>query len=202
VLDRFSQNCRKALVAAEREARFLGHGQVATEHVLLGILRVQESCAARGLRMMGVTYAKARRRVVALLDAGPGLVEGPLSFTPRVREILEDAFTGAVWSHRLGEALVGPSFEPSPSTPWDTPVSTSAPRLSTGCAQVSTENLLLAMIANGEGVAAHVLAELGVTLDKAAVATTEARFPRPEGFTLPPPFRQADTWPPSPPATN
>ena len=53
-----------------------------------------------------------------------------------------------------------------------------------------------------EGIAVHVLAELGVSLEKAAVATTEARFPRPEGFTLPPPFRQADTWPPSPPATN
>ena len=138
MLERFSENCRKALVAAEREARRSRHGQVATEHVLLGLLRVDESCAARGLRLMGVTYAKARRRVAALVDAGPGRVEGPLSFTPRVREIPEDAFTGAAWSHRLGEALAGPSFEPSLSTPWDTPVSINAPRLSTGCAQVST----------------------------------------------------------------
>jgi ATP-dependent Clp protease ATP-binding subunit ClpC len=202
VLDRFSENCRKGLVAAEREARRLGHRQIATEHVLLGLLRVEGSCAARGLRLMGVSYAKARRRVTALVDAGPGRVEGPLAFTPRVREILEDAFTGAVWSHRLGEALTGPSFEPSSSTPWDTPISAGAPRLSTGCGKVSTENVLLALIANGDGVAAHVLADLGVTLEKAAVATTEARFPRPERSTLRMPFRATDTWPPSPPAKN
>jgi ATP-dependent Clp protease ATP-binding subunit ClpC len=193
VIDRFSENCRKALVAAEREARMLGHGQVATEHVLLGLLRVEASCASRALRLMGVTYAKARRRVTSLVDVDPGRSEGPLAFTPRVREIVEDAFTGAVWSQRLGKSLVGPSFEPSPE---------SLSLVSCGQARVSTENLLLALIAHGEGVAARVLAEFGVDLTKAAVATTHVRFPRPEGFELRLPFRQEPGWPPSPPAEN
>jgi ATP-dependent Clp protease ATP-binding subunit ClpC len=191
VIDRFSENCRRVLVAAEREARFLGHGQIATEHVLLGLLRVEASCASRALRMMGVTYGKTRRRVTSLVDAGPGRSESPLAFTPRVREILEDAFTGAIWSQRLGESLVGPSFEPSPS---------SLSRVSCGQAFVSTENLLLALIAHGEGVAARLLAELGVDLAKAAVATMNVRFPRPQTYDVP--FGYEPGWPPSPPAEN
>jgi ATP-dependent Clp protease ATP-binding subunit ClpC len=47
VIERFSLHCRQALVAAEQEARSLKHGQIATEHVLLGLLRVEESVAAR-----------------------------------------------------------------------------------------------------------------------------------------------------------
>jgi ATP-dependent Clp protease ATP-binding subunit ClpC len=40
----------RRLPAAEREARALGHRAVATEHLLLGLLRVDESVAARALR--------------------------------------------------------------------------------------------------------------------------------------------------------
>jgi ATP-dependent Clp protease ATP-binding subunit ClpC len=176
VIDRFSENCRRVLVAAEREARFLGHGQIATEHVLLGLLRVEASCASRALRMMGVTYGKTRRRVTSLVDAGPGRSEGPLAFTPRVREILEDAYTGSVWLPRVAQTDVqGPVLEQ--------PL---APRLRQPRREVRGEELLFALLAHGEGVAARILGDFGVDLDKLAVAIQRARFPEAARFVFPP----------------
>jgi ATP-dependent Clp protease ATP-binding subunit ClpC len=200
VIDRFSPRCRRALVAAEREARSLKHGHIATEHLLLGLLRVEDCVAARALRLTGVTYPKARRRITRLVDAGSERPKGPLPFTPRVREIIEDAFTGSVWTLRLGQSLVGAPFAPSPKTPWGTPVLTEAPRLSQGRVKVCTENLLLALIADGEGVAARVLADLGIDLETAAVATQNVRSPRLEAPMSP--FEQPAGWPPSPPKQN
>jgi ATP-dependent Clp protease ATP-binding subunit ClpC len=119
--------------------------------------------AAQALRMMGVTYRKARRRITALVDVGPVKPAGALAFTPRVREVLEDAFTGTMWSQQLGAALVDPAFRAS--QPLGRPF------------EIRSEQLLLALVAHGEGVAAHVLAELGVDIATAATATTHVRFP-------------------------
>jgi len=49
-----------------------------------------------------------------------------------------------------------------------------------------------------EGVAAHALSDLGVDLDKVAVASQYARSPYP---TFGPPFKQTE-WPPAPPKRN
>jgi ATP-dependent Clp protease ATP-binding subunit ClpC len=47
VIEDFSSDARRALAASEREARLLKHPHVATEHLLLGLLRVEDSIAAR-----------------------------------------------------------------------------------------------------------------------------------------------------------
>jgi ATP-dependent Clp protease ATP-binding subunit ClpC len=175
LLERFSSHARHALAAAEGEARALDHPRVATEHLLLGLLRVDESIAARALRLLDVTYEAALARTLELVEVGADPVHGRLSFDSQVREVVEDAFTGAVWIPSLGRTLVGASFSPSPTTPWGTPVSSEAPRLSQGRVKIRTEDLLLALIAHGEGVAAQVLADSGVDLERAAVAVTEVR---------------------------
>jgi ATP-dependent Clp protease ATP-binding subunit ClpA len=200
VIERFSLRCRQALSSAEREARLLKHGQIATEHLLLGLLKVEDSTAARALRLLGITHRKARRRIVSLIDLGADRVDSPIAFTPRVREILEDAFTGCVWTQRLGESLVGASFEPSSETPWGTAVSRRAPRLAERRVEVRTEQLLLALLAHGEGVAAHVLSQFGVDLEKAAVAIQSVRFPKPARMF--PLVEESGQWPPVPPEAS
>ena len=164
MIQRFSTHAREALAAAEREARSLKHGQIGTEHVLLGLLRIEESRAAQALRLMGVTHRKARRRIIALVDVGAAKPAGALAFTPRVLEVLEDAFTGVIWSQQLGAACVNPAFRASQ------PIGRQF--------RVRSEQLLLALIAHGEGVAARVLADLGVDIAKAATATTHLHMPQ------------------------
>jgi hypothetical protein len=53
--------------------------------------------------------------------------------------------------------------------------------------------VLLALIAQGEGVAERVLADLGVDLEKTAVATTNVRLPRPAQELFAPRL----DWPPN-----
>jgi len=176
VIDRFSTHARQALAAAESEARSLKHAQIGTEHVLLGLLRVEESVAAQALRLLGVTHRKARRRISALVDAGAGKPAAPPAFTPRVREVLEDAFTGAIWSQQLGGRVRDPAARASQSIgrPFE----------------VRSEHLLLALIAHGEGVAWRVLTDLGVDVEKAAAATMHVRCPAPVRELFAP-------WPPA-----
>jgi ATP-dependent Clp protease ATP-binding subunit ClpA len=178
LLERFSSHAREALAAAEGEARALKHREVATEHLLLGLLRVEESVGARALGALGVTYEGARTRTLQLVEAGAEEVDGRLSFDAHVREVIEDAFTGAVWMPRLGQSLMGKSVTPSTTTPWGTEISAEAPRLSHGRGRVRTEDLLMALVAYEEGIAARVLTGYGVDLARAVAASTEVRSGR------------------------
>jgi ATP-dependent Clp protease ATP-binding subunit ClpC len=202
MFERYTEKARRVIFFARYEASQFGSPYIETEHLLLGLLRVEDSLAARALGLLAVTHGKVRRRVVRLVDVGAARPQGSLPFTPRVRELIEDAFTGAVWTQRLGESLVGTAFRPSRETPWGTPVSVEAPRLSQSRVEVRSEDLLLALIAHGEGVAAHVLGELAVDLEKAAVAVQSVRFPRPEGHSLGAAVEAPTQWPPAPPKQN
>jgi ATP-dependent Clp protease ATP-binding subunit ClpC len=60
----------KALQMACLEARQLDHGQVDTEHLLLGLSRDPEGGAARILSDLGVGYEDVRRRISETRTAG------------------------------------------------------------------------------------------------------------------------------------
>jgi len=77
------------------------------------------------------------------------------------------------------------------------PVDPAAPRFAQGRAEIRTEQLLLALIAHEEGVATHALSQLGVDLERAAVATTAIRFPRPAAALW-----SFGEWPPAAPKTG
>jgi ATP-dependent Clp protease ATP-binding subunit ClpC len=188
VIQDFSIDARRALAASEREARLLKHHQVATEHLLLGLLRVEDSIAARALRSLGVSYGKARRQVARLVDTGTESVAGPLAFTPRAREIIEDAFNGSTWL----PLVVATSLDARMPRPLSSP----APRLrASRRREVQADELLFALLAHGEGVAAHVLDRLGVDLEKLAVAVHRARLPdAPQNIV----FEGSLPWPPDP----
>lgn len=75
-LQGFSAGARRALLLAEREARSLGHEQVGTEHVLLGLLAEEGTAAAQALQDAGATVSAVRRKVIeAVGPATPGVVE-------------------------------------------------------------------------------------------------------------------------------
>jgi ATP-dependent Clp protease ATP-binding subunit ClpC len=159
--------------------------------VLLGLLRTEDSVAARALRLLGVTHRKARRRIVRLVDVGSEDGEARLAFTPCVREILEDAFSGAIWLPRVAGTSLAPRQRRAPQP--------RAPRLrAPEDDRVRSEHLLFALLAHGEGVAAHVLTDLGVDLARLAVAIQHVRFPDPTRR----PFAEQPRWPPAPPERN
>jgi hypothetical protein len=92
LFQRFSDDARRVVVFAQEEAQSLRHNYVGTEHLLLGLLRLETGPAADALRTLGVTHDAARAQVAAIVGEGSDVVTGRLPFTPRSKKALEFAF--------------------------------------------------------------------------------------------------------------
>jgi hypothetical protein len=89
VFERFTERARKAVVLAQEEARSFRHDYIGTEHLLLGLLRVEEGMAARVLATLGITVEGVRAQVVQIVDQGDEAMLGQIPFTPRAKKVLE-----------------------------------------------------------------------------------------------------------------
>jgi ATP-dependent Clp protease ATP-binding subunit ClpC len=90
VFERFTDRARETLVMAQEEARLLHHGFIGSEHILLGLLRQEDSVAGEVLASFGVTLEAGRRVVESILGDGSAEAElGSPPFTPRAKKILE-----------------------------------------------------------------------------------------------------------------
>ena len=77
------------LLLAQEEARTLRHDRIGTEHLLLGILRLDGGPAVDALESLGVTLGRARAEVVRIVGPGSGSPGGQLPFSPRAKKRLE-----------------------------------------------------------------------------------------------------------------
>ncbi|WYP26672.1 ATP-dependent protease ATP-binding subunit ClpC [Alkalihalobacillus sp. FSL W8-0930] len=130
---RFTERAQKVLALAQEEAIRLGHNNIGTEHILLGLIREGEGIAAKALQALGLGPEKLQKEVETLIGKGQ---EGSKTkhYTPRAKKVIELSMDEA---RKLGHSYVG------------------------------TEHILLGLIREGEGVAARVLNNLGVSLNKA-----------------------------------
>lgn len=141
-LSRFSDQGRRVVVLAQEEARRLRHNYLGTEHLLLGVLRDEESAAARALRSLGVTVEGTRRAVLEEGGTGPGEPPAAIPFTPRSKKVLELA---VLKGGGASGDLIGP------------------------------DHVLLALVLEGQGMAAKVLAGSGAGPAEVARALNQAR---------------------------
>jgi ATP-dependent Clp protease ATP-binding subunit ClpC len=91
-------------VHAQDDARALGHDHLGTEHILLGLLRQQDTLPVRVLWSLGVSAEVVRARVVHLVGEGERVSTGQIPFTPRALKTLENAPREA---STLGHQYVG-----------------------------------------------------------------------------------------------
>ncbi len=68
----FTPAAKKTLELSLREARSLGHDYIDTEHVLLGLIRVEDGVAARILRDFDADADTVRNEVIRALGPGRG----------------------------------------------------------------------------------------------------------------------------------
>ena len=130
---RFTERAQKVLALAQEEAIRLGHNNIGTEHVLLGLIREGEGIAAKALLGLGLGSDKIQNEVETLIGKGQDGAK-TIHYTPRAKKVIELSMDEA---RKLGHSYVG------------------------------TEHILLGLIREGEGVAARVLNNLGVSLNKA-----------------------------------
>ncbi len=102
--EKFTDKSRKVLVLAQDEARALHQPYVGTEHILLGLIKEKEGLGAQALARLNVTYenvVQVLHQVVAIDEDAD--VSGHLSFTPRVKRVLENSLREAM---QMGQSYI------------------------------------------------------------------------------------------------
>lgn len=72
---RFTERAQKVLALAQEEAIRLGHNNVGTEHILLGLIREGEGIAAKALQVLGLGPEKIQKEVETLIGRGQEAVQ-------------------------------------------------------------------------------------------------------------------------------
>jgi len=139
-LRRFSKRARRSLAYAQEEAGRLKRPYIGTEHLLLGLVREENSVACRVLRGLGVEGDKVRSSVEEISGQGERRVVGRPSLTQPTKRIIERAVGEA---RKMGNNYVG------------------------------TEHLLLSLVEEGEGIAADILRNLGITSERVRSQTDQ-----------------------------
>jgi ClpA/ClpB-like protein len=143
VFERFTERARKAVVLAQEEARSLKHDYIGTEHLLLGLLRVEEGMAARVLATLAITVDAVRAQVAQMIGEGDEAMHGQIPFTPRAKKVLELSLREAL---AVGHNYIGTEH-----------ILLGLVRENDGVAA----RIMLELGADAERVRAAVLAELG-----------------------------------------
>jgi Clp amino terminal domain, pathogenicity island component len=102
--ERFTAHAKKTLTMAHEEAVRHGGGYIGTEHLLLGLLRVEDGAGGRALRNQGMELATIRALVEAAQRKEKPVRKGAIVPTSRVKRVIELAFDEA---RRRGSASVG-----------------------------------------------------------------------------------------------
>lgn len=93
--DPFTTGARRSITLAVQEAEKLGHRQVGTEHLLMGIVAEGSSKAAGVLHKFGVILQKVRKEVEKLLGEGKEEAHQEVFFSPEFKQAMELAFERA-----------------------------------------------------------------------------------------------------------
>lgn len=99
----FTERALNAVVLAQEEARRLQHDAIGSEHLLLGLLRENDSVAGRALNSLGISEEWVRAEI--LRTSAPGVsASEQIPFTPVAKTMLRDARAEA---QRLGHTHIG-----------------------------------------------------------------------------------------------
>src|SRR5215217_6775682 len=96
MFDRFTRSSRKAVILAQEEARHFNHDHIGTEHLLLGILRQEESVAGRALATLSVTGDEVRKQIESIVGRGEGETPFPPPFHRDAKKAMELALHEAL----------------------------------------------------------------------------------------------------------
>lgn len=174
MFERFTKPAREVVVLAQHEARELRHGYVDTEHLLLGLLGVDAGVGGRSLRSLEITHYDVLSDIRQVIDGdfGEGDAEALRAIgidLDEVRRRVEESFgEGALDGPVRGRRRCGPVAGHIPFTPRAKKVLQLSLREALALEQrhIGTEHLLLGIVREERGLAAHILAERGATPER------------------------------------
>jgi len=134
-LNNFTASARQSLALAQEGARQFHHDFIGTEHVLLGLFKLEHGTVPNLLQRLRLDHETVRKEIEKIVHPGPDQqMAQELPYTPRARMALTFA---AVEAKGLKHSWVGP------------------------------EHVFLSLLLEGGGVAALVMKNLGVRIEKA-----------------------------------
>lgn len=148
--NKFTERVRKVLILANQEAQEMDHHYIGTEHLLLGILREGGGVAVIALIRSGLKYQDARQRVLDILEKGKQLV------AESTRGQLKAALQEALGLGRSPDPFDERGLTKRAKKVIELAID-EARRLNHH--YIGTEHLLIAIMREGEGLAAQVLIE-------------------------------------------
>jgi ATP-dependent Clp protease ATP-binding subunit ClpC len=103
VFERFTDRARRAVVLSQEEARLGNSDSIGTEHVLLGLLRAEDS-TQRLLGDLGLDLEGTRAMIAERTDEGSGWTADHIPFTSEAKRALEMSLREAL---DIGEKFIG-----------------------------------------------------------------------------------------------
>ena len=101
---RFTERARRVVFFAQEEAGRLGENYVSTEHLLLGLVKENDSVAARILDRIGVSLGRIRSEIERQVARGDGRMGPEMQLTPRAKRVIDLAYDEA---RQLGNNYIG-----------------------------------------------------------------------------------------------
>jgi ATP-dependent Clp protease ATP-binding subunit ClpA len=92
---RFTERARRVVFFAQEEAGKLGENFVSTEHLLLGMIRENDSVACRILDRMGISLTRIRSEIERQVARGDGRLGQDMQLTPRAKRVIDLAYDEA-----------------------------------------------------------------------------------------------------------
>jgi ATP-dependent Clp protease ATP-binding subunit ClpA len=162
MFDRFTDLAKRAIVASEDAALSLGHDFIGTEHLLLGLV-CTAGTASEVLRQHGVELSRTREEIARRLTAAGVPATGGQPTVDALSMIGIDVSE----IQRRADSTFGPgTFRfPRPAfTPRAKNALTLTLRAATelGHERIDTEDMLLGLLAESEGLAIRILSALDV----------------------------------------
>ncbi|KAF2955641.1 ATP-dependent Clp protease ATP-binding subunit [Marinitoga sp. 38H-ov] len=94
MFDNFTDRAAKVFIEAQNEARYMGHPYVGTEHLLLGLLKVNGRYLSQIFSYYNLTYGKIKTEITNIVgvNASHNIVGASPQPTPRAKRIIELAY--------------------------------------------------------------------------------------------------------------
>ena len=100
---RFTERAQKVLALSQEEAIRLGHTNIGTEHILLGLIKESDGIAAKALTSLGLKFEDIQEEVELLIGTGQKQSQ-TIHYTPRAKKVIELSMDEA---RKLGHSYVG-----------------------------------------------------------------------------------------------
>ena len=92
---KFTNSAQNVIEIAKEIAVELGHNYIGTEHILYGLTEEENGVASRVLENQGITPENVLEEIENLIGRDDEKEITSLSFTPRTKRIIENAFVEA-----------------------------------------------------------------------------------------------------------